>query len=190
MIRAPAFCAVAMLAGCSTVPLGSLLPLSRIDIRTTNLGVLRVALQMPDVLKPRPNGVKLDVVTKVRGEPDRWASFHLVETAMGSDRPGMAKAARKGFTTHLYRLSPADIARLEALRSAMAGKLKQGKSASLGFGIATKEFCRLGALPSGPLLTTTHIWTSETGRYVVASEDMDLRKQRDIASQLPQIAPC
>jgi hypothetical protein len=190
LIRILALVTVTLLAGCSTIPLGSIAPLSRIDIRTTDLAMLHVALRMPDALRPQPDGVKLDVLAKLEGEPDRTASFLLVETAEVDDLAELANDIRGGFSIHVYRLDPADFADFEALRQVVADKLRQGKRASLGFGVATKEFCHLGPLSDGPLLTTTYIWTSETRHYVVASANLDLRAQSDIAAQLSQLPPC
>ena len=61
---------------------------------------------------------------------------------------------------------------------------------SLGFGIATKEFCRVAALPPGPLPATSYLMTSETGRYVVLTEDADLRSRPKVKGELEGLEPC
>ncbi len=64
LVRVLASAAALTLAGCSSVPLTSIPRLARIDAKTTDLSMLRVAVQLPKVLRPRSGGVKLDVVTK------------------------------------------------------------------------------------------------------------------------------
>ena len=60
---------------------------------------------------------------------------------------------------------------------------------SLGFGIATQEFCRVAALPPGPLPVTSYLMTSETGRYAIPTEDADLRSLAK-AGELAGLEPC
>ena len=69
--RAYVFGLVAVLTGCSSVPLPSLVQLSRINAESTDLAALRVAVRLPDALKQRPAGVNVDALAKVSGEPDQ-----------------------------------------------------------------------------------------------------------------------
>ncbi len=57
--RIMVLCAALAFGGCGTVPLASLPALSRIDIATTDPAVLRVAVRLPDAVKPRPGGVTM-----------------------------------------------------------------------------------------------------------------------------------
>lgn len=179
-----------LLAGCSSVPLRSLIQLSRIDAKTTDLGMLRVAVRLPDAIKPRPGGVNMQVVTTVSGEPDQKTTFLLTETSDSVDLSGLAEVARPGSSTYAYRLAPGEIERLASLRAALVKKRQEGKSSSLGIGIATREFCLVGPLPSGPLLSTTYLSTSETRSYVVLTNDLDLRKEPMVAAELARLRPC
>ncbi|WP_265441687.1 hypothetical protein [Bradyrhizobium sp. SEMIA] len=79
LARVLASAAALMLGGCGSVPLTSIPPLARIDARTTDLSMLRVAVQLPDALRSRSGGVKLDVVTKLAGEAEAKTSFAMME---------------------------------------------------------------------------------------------------------------
>nr|WP_294527086.1 hypothetical protein [uncultured Rhodopila sp.] len=120
--------------GCGSIPPASLPALSRIGIATTDPAVLRVAVRLPDAVKPRPGGVTMDAVTRGNGAADR--------------------------------------------------------TVSLGFGIATKAFCRVAALPPGPLPATSYLMTSETGRYVILTEADDLRSRPKLRGELEGLEPC
>jgi hypothetical protein len=55
------------LFGCASVPLGSVVPLLRLDLATTRIEALRVAVRLPEAVRPRPGGVVLDVVLNRQG---------------------------------------------------------------------------------------------------------------------------
>jgi len=179
-----------LLAGCGSVPLPSLVALSRIDAQTTDLATLRVAVRLPDAIRPRPGGVNMEVVAMLSGEPDQKTRFMLTETRDKADLSRLADAARPGFSIYAYRLAPGDIARFDLLRAALSRKRQDGRSGSLGIGIATKEFCRVGPLPPGPLLSTTYLSTAETRNYVVLTNHLDLRSEPTIAAELAALGPC
>lgn len=94
-----------------------------------------------------------------------------------------------GLATYAYRLSDEDLGRFDALRRSALQLHAEGRNVSLGFGIATKEFCRVAALPPGPLPATSYLMTSETGRYVILTEDADLRSLVK-AGELAGLEPC
>src|SRR5262249_32774941 len=108
-----------LLAGCGSVPLASLVQLSRVDAQTTDLAMLRVAVRLPEAIKPRRGGVDMQIVVKVNGEPDQKVTFLLTETRDAADLSGLADTARAGFATYAYRLAPNDIERLALIRAAL-----------------------------------------------------------------------
>ena len=178
------------LLGCMSVPLTSLVPLSRIDIGTTDLAVLRVAITLPEAVKPHAGAVVMDAVSTIDSEPAQKTAFRLIETDEAVYLLNVPAAAEPGFATYVYRLSDDALGRFDALRRTALQQHAAGKAASLGFGIATDEFCTLGPLPAGPLLTTTYLLTSETGRYVVVTDRVDLRAQPKVAPELAHLGRC
>lgn len=189
-LRVLVLLATLALPGCGAIPLGSLVQLSRINFDTTDLAALRSALRLPDGLRPRPGGVKLEVLVKVSGEPDRTTTFLLTEKRDAADISRLPEARRPGFSTYVYALSAEDVGRLEVIRSTLFKYRQDGKSASLGLGVATKEFCIEKAFSAGPLLSTTYLLTSETGRYVIVTKDLDLRKEPATAEEISRLRSC
>lgn len=190
LVRVLASAAALMLAGCSSVPLTSIPRLARIDAKTTDLSMLRVAVQLPEVLQPRSGGVKLDVVTKVAGEAEAKTSFSMMEMSEARDRADLPPPPPLGSATHAYRLSPADAARFEALRAAMVEQGRQGRRGSMGLGVAAKEFCRANAAPQSALPVTIYLMTSETKSFVAVVKDFDLLSDPALAGGLDSIQPC
>lgn len=189
LVRVLASAAALVLAGCSSVPLTSIPPLARIDAKTTDLSMLRVAVQLPDALRPRSGGVKLDVVTKLAGEAETKASFAMMELSDARDRAGLP-APPQGASTYAYRLSPSDAVRFETLRASMIEQGKQGRRGSMGLGVAAREFCRANAAPQAPQLATIYLMTSETKSFVPVVRDFDLLSDPAMAGGLESIQPC
>lgn len=189
LVRGLAIAAAFALAGCSSLPLTSIPRLARIDARTTDLAMLRVAVQLPAALRPRSGGVKLDVVTKVTGETETRTSFAMMEMSEARDR-GDLPAPPPGAAMHAYRLSQVDAARFEALRAAMVEYGKQGKRGSMGIGVAAKEFCRANAAPQASLPVTIYLMTTETKGFVPVVKDFDMLSDPALAGGLDSIQSC
>ncbi|MDP8997774.1 MAG: hypothetical protein M3O03_12370 [Pseudomonadota bacterium] len=187
------FCALFVglsLSACTSVPLASIPKLARIDFMTTDLSRLRVAIALSDALSPKPQGVVMEMKTKIGDEPEQAESLHLVESKLAQDQQGLPTDQPKNQTLHVFKLSATDVLRLNALRQRVADAKKQHQKGSLNLGIAAKEFCKLSDLPPGPALTTTYVLTSETESYVTMVQDFNLRSDAKTAEGLDKLEPC
>lgn len=179
-----------LIAACGSIPLTSYVALSRIDFATTDLDVMRVAVRLPGAIRPRPDGVEMQAVTKIGDGPEQKTTFLLVPAADPAALTKLTEAEPPGFGSYVYRLSASDRQRFEALRADVSRHRQAGERSSLGLGIETKEFCRLLDVPEGPLPVTTYLLTSETGRYVVVTDGLDLRRDEKTANELSNLGPC
>lgn len=182
--------AILVLSGCASVPVSSILPLMRIDLATTRVTALRVALQLPEGLRPRPGGVTLDLVLKRQGQPDRDEHLLLVETEGAADLAGLVSKQQQGFRLTAYRLSAEDVSRFEAIQAELATARQQGIAGALGFGIAAREFCLTGAGTPRQMLASTYLMTAESGEWLTVTERFDLNGDRQIAQGLTTLEPC
>lgn len=189
MLRVLAFFVAVMLAGCTSIPLRSLPDLSRIDFMTTDVNVLRVAIQMPTPMRPRPRGVEMGAVVNIQGVESR-TSFLMVPDESASAHRELDAEPAAGMGTYVYRLSTPDIEHFDALRKQVAESKKQGRHGSFGLGIETKEFCLDGPIPKGDLLISTYVLTSETRRFVLLISEHDLRRDKKMAAALGTIGGC
>ncbi|MGE3335634.1 MAG: hypothetical protein AB7I36_18475 [Rhodospirillaceae bacterium] len=183
------FCVALVLSACASIPLSSLPDLARIDFMTTDMEVLRVALRMPEAIRPRPQGVVMDAVLTVQGVQTK-TPFRLTPDDSGEPRPGLETAARPGMAVHVYRLAASDTARFNALRRDVLKAQADGRRASLGLGIETREFCSTGPVTEGALPASTFLLTSETGRFVLLVSDYDLRRNEATRPQLATLDAC
>jgi hypothetical protein len=138
----------------------------------------------------------MTVVTGLSDESPQSQTFDLGETRDREDQAALAAFASAGSLVYAYRLAPDDVARLERIRAEMiarAAALKQeGKNAgsNLSIKIGAEEFCHTSDLGSEPLLTTTYVKTSETGHYVTALRDVDLRLEPAVKDKIGTMPPC
>jgi hypothetical protein len=194
--RLIALSAASVLAAYTHVPLDSILPLTRINFGTTDIARVRAAVKLPDSLRPRAGGVRMIVIMGLSGEPPQSQKFDLIESHDADDQTGLAAFAAPGSVVYAYHLAPDDVARLERVRADMIARAttlkQQGKNpgSNLTIKIDAEEVCRTRDLGSEPLLTTTYVKTGETGQYVIALRDVDLRLEPAVKDKIDTMPPC
>jgi hypothetical protein len=182
-----ALLAALALASCASIPFSSMATLRRIDFLTTDLGKLQVAIQLPNALRTRTDGVKMIATVSFDGGPSRTEVLLLQEASPDRDGPA---TARPGFHVRSFSLRPVDALRLEAIRREIIAARAEGRRGSLGISIEAKEFCRASEIAQGPVLSTTFLRTSETSGFVSVVRDFDLRSDAQTRTALGELEPC
>lgn len=179
--------ALTLLAGCTSMPLTSMVKLARTDFATVDPAALRVALKLPDGVRPRPRGVRLRLTGTIDGATETQ-EFALADLADPGELVSLRGEVSKGTAIYAFRLEPADVPRLSAWRSDMLARKARGGHGSLTLGVAA-DGCRTGAMP-GIVLLTTYLRTDPGGDFFPLARDVDLRKAmpgEDLATKVP---PC
>src|SRR5215471_19239092 len=106
----------------SHVPLSTLSRLASLKLAEIDPAELRVAARLPDVLEPRPRGVKvrIDVAGQNYGETPK-AELVLEPAVEPSELAALSLHRRAGYQVWVYRLSPNDVDRLKHLTDEAAG---------------------------------------------------------------------
>jgi len=159
------------MAGCSHMPVTSMVRLARVDFETTDPAQLRAAIKLPRTLRPQPNGVALRIAVQVGRGPEEARDFLLREL------PEPAELAREaGTDSHIfaYRIDDADLARLIAFRAELISRKSSGQKGSISISVRPQA-CKNGEPPDGPVYFTTYLRTAETKDYVALARDVDLR---------------
>lgn len=183
-------CLFLLLSACSSIPVASIAPLLRLDLVTTNVEALRVALQLPDGLRSRPGGVVMDLVLKLDGAPDVTEHFLMVETEGAADLAGLVPMQRPGFGLVAFRLAAADVPRFRAVQATVIAARDNRRKGSLGFGIGAREFCITGRARPARMLASTYLLTAESGGWLTVTDQFDLNSDKTIAAGLANLAPC
>lgn len=167
--------ALALLAGCSHVPVMSIPALASIDFATTEFSVLRAAITMPAALVPQPDGVRLNVNLTIEGSVAQERSYVLVGQDVAALQANLPEAGN-GRHTFVYALSEADQRGMDAIRRAIEIAKANQQSGSLAVSVSVDEMCALGSPPEGPLRVDIFLKTSETNRFVRTLDGFDLRE--------------
>ena len=163
------------MAGCSHMPVTSMVKLARVDFETSDPAQLRAAIKLPRTLRPQPNGVALRIAVQVGRAPEEARDFMLREL------PEPAELTREaGADSHIfaYRIDDSDLARLKTFRSELIARKSSAQSSGQKGSISISvrpQACKAGELADGPVYFTTYLRTAETKDYVALARDVDLR---------------
>jgi hypothetical protein len=174
------------MAGCSHMPVTSMVKLARVDFETSDPAQLRAAIKLPRTLRPRPNGVTLRIAVQVGRTPEEARDFMLREMAEPAE---LTREAGTGSHIFAYRIDDADLARLAAFRAELIAKKSSGQRGSISISVRPQA-CKAGELPDGPINFTTYLRTAETKDYVALARDVDLRSIVPNAAVVAEIPRC
>ena len=174
------------MAGCSHMPVTSMIKLARVDFETSDPAQLRAAIKLPRSLRARPNGVALRISVQVGREPEEARDFMLRELPEPAE---LAREAGAGSHIFAYRVDDADLARLAAFLAELIAKKSSGQKGSISISVRPQA-CKVGELPDGPIYFSTYLRTAETKDYVALARDVDLRSIVPNAAVVAEIPRC
>lgn len=177
---------VMALAGCSHMPVTSMVKLARVDFETSDPAQLRAAIKLPRTLRARPNGVALRIAVQVGRGPEEARDFMLREIPEPAE---LTREAGAGSHIFAYRIDDADLARLAAFRAELIAKKSSGQKGSISISVRPQA-CKVGELPDGPITFSTYLRTAETKEYVALARDVDLRSIVSNAAVVAEIPRC
>lgn len=185
-LRPAALALLLSVAGCAHVPPSSLAQLSRLDLMTSDLKVMRAAVRAPAALAPLPRGAKLVLTYWRDGEEKKNVSAVLVEDTDPEALGNLAPEVTPGMRITVFRIPETERARLEITRAAVVAAragTQDGRRAHVTLSVSV-EGCAREPLPEGPVLLTTYLKATADGDFIPLVRDLDLRslKTEDGAS--------
>ena len=177
---------VMAMAGCSHMPVTSMVKLARVDFETSDPAQLRAAIKLPRTLRPQPKGVALRIAVQVGRAPEEARDFMLRELPEPAE---LTREAGAGSHIFAYRIDDADLARLAAFRAELIAKKSSGQKGSISISVRPQA-CKVGELPDGPITFSTYLRTAETKDYVALARDVDLRSIVPNAAVVAEIPRC
>src|SRR5262249_34623897 len=163
--------------------------LARLDLQTTDVARLRVAVKVPEAVTVRAEGTVLRIAVTLADGTEQARDFSLREVTDAAELRSLAGEASAGARLFAFALSESDIAQLRVFRAGLIARQKGGSGGAISIAVLPQA-CRSGALPADAVLFTTYLRTAETGDYVPLARDLDLRTVGgggDIAALMP---PC
>jgi hypothetical protein len=178
------------MAGCSHMPVTSMVKLARVDFETSDPAQLRAAIKLPRTLRPQPNGVTLRLAVQVGRVPEEARDFMLRELPESAE---LTREAGAGSQIFAYRIDDADLTRLAAFRAELMARRSSAQSSGQRGSISISvrpQACKAGELPDGPIYFSTYLRTAETKDYVALARDVDLRSIVLNAAVVAEIPRC
>ncbi|MEP0519207.1 MAG: hypothetical protein ABJO09_13610 [Hyphomicrobiales bacterium] len=161
------------LGGCGHVPVSSMYKLSKVDIETTDVEKLQVAVQIPNAVKVRDEGVTMTMSLRRTDKlPKLYERFKLEQTSSNTTNTVLAKHRKADQKILVYRIARTDIKRLNRFRKIQAGAGDEGKRK--GQMTVTTAVCRKVDLKRGEIKLSTFLRTSETKEFVPLVLDVNL----------------
>jgi hypothetical protein len=178
------------MAGCSHMPVTSMVKLARVDFETSDPAQLRAAIKLPRTLRPQANGVALRIVVQVGRAPEEARDFVLREMPEPAE---LTREAGAGSHIFAYRIDDSDLGRFKAFRSELIARKSaaqnSGQKGSISISVRPQA-CKAGELADGPVYFTTYLRTVETKDYVALARDVDLRSIVPNAAVVAEIPRC
>jgi len=175
------------LAGCTHMPVMSIIKLAQVDFASTNPAELRAAVKLPRSLQPRTQGTMLRISVKKSDGQELTQEFALQEVSNQSELLPLRAEISTGTHVFVYRINPTDLPRLADFRARALAQPRIRRGGTLSI---QPQACRSDEIAPGPILFSTFLRTAEIGEYVALTRDVDLRtfaSGRDIAAIIP---PC
>ncbi|NEW90209.1 hypothetical protein DU475_23485, partial [Rhodopseudomonas sp. WA056] len=116
--------ALGALAACSSVPVTSMVKLARTDLSATDPAALRIAVRLPQGLRPRRVTLRVTVAV---GAEKREQAFVLADLDDPGELLSLAGEVTSDTMIYAFRIVPADVPRLLAVRDEMAAYQAKGE---------------------------------------------------------------
>lgn len=175
------------LGGCGHVPVSSMYKLSKVDIKTTDIERLQVAVQIPKAVKIRDEGVTMTMsLERTDKLPKLYERFKLEQTSNSTTNTVLAKHRRVDQKVLTYRIARTDIKRFNRFRKIQAGEGPEGKRK--GQMTVTTAMCRKLDLKRNEIKLSTFLRTSETKEFVPLVLDVNLAEaypKEEFTKQFP-----
>ncbi len=179
--------ALGAFTACTSMPVTSMVRLIRTDFSTIDPAGLRVAVKLPQGVRPRRQGVRLRLTTTAK-RTEQVEEFVLAELADPAELRSLQSEVSSGEAVYGFRLDQADLPRVSALRSELLARKARGEGGAIKIGVGA-DGCRTAALPA-TILLTTYLRTELKGDFFPLVRDVDVRKLapgEDLAAKIP---PC
>jgi hypothetical protein len=164
-----------LLAACSEIPVKTLYTLATTDTNKVNPGALRTATRLPDWLEPQPNGAKLTLRAESAGQTPLNEVLVLEAFNPAAENSNSPIAGQAGTHLYFYRLSAADIERVEQFREQLKQRKAQGIKVSSSVGVSV-DACRKTAIPAGKVPVTNYLKIDKNGDYLPLLVNYDLKE--------------
>ena len=176
------------LAGCTSVPLTSIVKLSSVDMATTLPEEIRVAFITPNILRVRQGDLFMNVHLRAGdGAIDVQKKLDLL-LDKSSPPPNVLASKGPDDSVNLLKLRPEDVALFKGLQKTASDYKKAGKRGSLEINFGSKACAESELI--GPLYISAFLKTSELSDYVLLVSKVNVNELAKEAGEDAKVKLC
>ena len=178
-------------AGCTSIPVGSLWQLRKFDFEAFDPAELRLALNLPDTLALGPQGLRVSVkVTRGSAEVPTEHSYWLREREARAPMAGLPMVAHRAQRWVVLQLDATDAQRMQRMRDQlMATKAADGQGKSSVEINAEPRLCSRGAGPEPTARVSAAVRWREDPGYVILLDGKSLKELNAMVDAPPGALP-
>ncbi len=170
-----------ILAGCSSIPLMSMVKLSQFDPLTADPNLIRIAIRTTKVVDLQKGDVKMNLGYVADDNSLVIDDLYLVEVRHNSI---LSKTLIDGLEEHeavtVMHLSSSDAKQMRQTQKLIAQRKADDLEGSGSFGVSINSSCLHSDLPQDEMLVDIFLQTDPNEDYFAISEDLDLFQQEGI----------
>ena len=176
-----------MLSGCGYTVSSTVAEMAALDPLQADPAAIEIALGTPAGLAVQKGGARMTVDVSRSDRAEKWSQTYVLQAAPGA---AAGVTVDPGSNLTVYRLAPADVARLRALQAEAASWKSETPppkgSASIGLGV---DACKTGAGPAPDARSSAYIRLAADGAFLPLIRPVPLRSVIGQAA-FDAIAPC
>jgi hypothetical protein len=177
-------CLAGILTGCGDVPLASLPALRAMNPLTLDPLAARIAVDIPAVIRPDPQGQSLTLIVTREGRPDQTYGLALQPV------PASPLAPAPGRSVHAFGLTPRAQGQARELQAEISRSKANGVKGTVQLSVDGKA-CAQGPLPQGPVRFDLYVRLDDGGVWIQALKASDARGLLEPGQTLEErIPPC
>lgn len=171
------------LAGCSSVPIYSMVRLSQLDPFAMDPNQVKIAVISHRALRVHKGDVQMNLGYQAEDQSLVVQDVYLVEVS-GPEEIGVGRELSQQLTPQqivtVMHLSQADAQQLRASQRLIAQHQQSGAKGQGSFGISVTSSCLQEALPEGELLVSIYLKPAVDSGFIKVIDELDLYQQSDI----------
>ncbi|MDE2445374.1 MAG: hypothetical protein KGO94_04290 [Alphaproteobacteria bacterium] len=180
--------AIFCVAGCTTVPLSSMVKLSSVDMGSTAPEAIRVAYITPHVLRVKQGDLFMNL--RLKSNDGAYDIQKKLDLLLDETPPPPNVFASKGpeEDVHILKLRPEDVVLFRNLQKGVNEAKAAGRKGSLEINFGSKACAEKPII--GPVMISAFIKTSELSDYILLVNKANVTELAKQAGEDPVVKPC
>lgn len=165
-----------MITGCSSVPVSTMWELRNFDLVTTDVAKLRIGVRAPVFMRITENATRLELGLSKKDNTFKHKEVtHLQHASKGTELASLQRYRKAGYKLHVFKLTDEGLKKVARFRRHYQALKKEFGDDVAGSLSVSAGGCLEAESKGKPIKVTTFMKSSETGKFVILTNEQDLR---------------